>query len=60
MTQAQTIMLDCLAEAVFHSTVSLPESPDWDAVFTEALNQSILPLVYFAVRPRRPEETVLK
>lgn len=53
----QKILLKYLSKAIFDYSFTVPEKIEWDKIFTEARNQSVLPLAFFAAEPALPKDT---
>ena len=54
ISETQRTILALTASALFQAPVSIPKETDWRAVFEEAAQQSILPIIFTAAEPYLP------
>lgn len=58
ISDVQKIVLNLTAAYLFDCEIKLPESVDWEAVFKEAKEQSVVPIVFCVAEPFMDDKTV--
>ena len=55
-SENQSLILKLLAKALFDIQITLPEKIDWNGIYKESIEQTVLPLIYQALGDAVPPE----
>ena len=56
ISETQELVLDLLSKELFGRKISIPKNIDWDSLYKESMNQTVLPIVYSDVSEIIPSQ----
>jgi hypothetical protein len=60
LTNTQSTLIGLLSSALYSKPIHMPDNVDWDMLYDEALDQSVLPLVYSVAKDYIPSDSKQK